>query len=118
MAIPEHNLIHTAVVVTPATSTDGYGDTAYDYGVGATRTAITGRFQQDSGSEKFPTGRDVNEQRWTLFTNYSGITTHDHVEWVDHPTGMVEFEVFGPPDPQYGASSFNHGQVPLRILSG
>lgn len=118
MGIPEHNLIHTAVVVAPATSTNGYGDTVYDYGAGATRTTVTGRFQQDSDAERFPTGRDVLEQRWTLFTNYSLITGHDRIEWADHPTGAVTFEVFGPPDPQYGAVSFNHGEIPLRILTG
>lgn len=119
MAIPGHNLIHTAVVVAPDTSTtDGYGNPVYDYGAAATRTTVTGRFQQDSDAERFPTGRDVLEQQWTLFTNYALITGHDRVEWAGHPTGAVTFEVHGPPDPQFGASSFNHGEIPLRILTG
>ena len=109
-AIPSTLLIHTVVWIVPSTSTDSYGDTVYTYGSG---TSITGRVQQDTGTEPISDGRDPLEYRWTLFTNQEGIAGRDRIVF-----GSLTFEVEGPPSPQYGAAAFHHGEVAMRKVAG
>lgn len=119
VTIPAALLVHTVVVVRPATSTDAYGDTARDYGAGATRTTISGRVQQDSRSESADALRDSAEQLWTLFTNHTDIRVLDRLEWAGHPQGSVTFEVVGPPEPTYaGGPDVHHYEVSLRQQVG
>jgi hypothetical protein len=117
--IPATLLPHTVVVVRPATSTDAYGDSARDYGAGATRTTITGRLQQDARSESADALRDSAVQLWTLFTNATDIRVLDRLEWAGHPQGSVTFEVVGPPEPTYaGPADVHHLEVSLRQQAG
>lgn len=121
MGIPARGLPHSITRVRPATSTNGYGDTIYDYteAGGATRTAgIAAWLQQDQRSETYSDGRTSNEQNWLLLTNESDIETHDQIEWADHPTGAKTFTVEGPTEPAYTPAGFHHLEATLRILTG
>lgn len=109
-ALPAHLLIHSVTWIVPSTSTDAYGNTIRTYGSG---TAITGRMQQNAGTEPLSEGRDPLEYRWTLFTNQDGISGYDRIVF-----GSLTFEVDGPPDPQYGAGAFHHAEVALRLVRG
>lgn len=109
-AIPSALLIHTVTWIVPTTSTDAHGNTVRTYGSG---TSITGRMQQDRGTEPLSDGRDPLERRWTLFTNQTGISGYDRIVF----DGMT-FEVEGPPAPAYGASAFHHAEVGLRLVDG
>lgn len=119
MTLPAALLVHTGVIVRPASSTDAYGDTALDYGAGATRTTVAGRFQQDTRTEVADALRDSAEQRWTFFTNHTDVRVADRVEWAGHPQGSVTFEVAGPPEPTYaGGSDVHHLEISLRHQAG
>jgi len=117
--IPDSLLPHSVVKVRPVSSTDGYGDTAYDYGVAATRTTISGRVQQDQRSEVHDALRDATSQTWTLFTNHTDIRATDRIEWAGHPSGSLTFEVWGPPEPAHaGPATAHHMEVTLMVRAG
>jgi hypothetical protein len=120
MGIPARGLPHTVTRVRPATSPDGYGDTTYDYGAGATRTEIDAWIQQDQRSEKYADGRTTNEQNWLLMSNDADldVVTTDQIEWADHPSGAMTFTVEGPPEPLYTPAGFHHWETTLRVLAG
>lgn len=118
MALPDHLLIHQVVRVRPIVgAADSYGNQVKDYGAAAVRTTVPGRLQQDSQTEQFPDGRQPAESIWTLFTNEGDIDRHDRIEWEDHPTGAVVFEVHGRSEPTY-SDVFDHSETKLRILEG
>lgn len=117
--IPEGLLPHTIVIVRPAVgAADSHGNATKDYGAAATRTTVAGRVQQDNQTERFPDGRQPAESMWTLFTNEADLDRHDRIEWADHPTGPVVFEVHGRPEPTYDAGGYHHTETSLRILEG
>lgn len=113
MGVPGHMLPHTITVVRPATATDAYGTTTYDYGAGATRTAMAGWMQQDRRGEPRTDGREPLEQRWLLITNHADIAGRDRVEW-SGPTMEVE----GPPEPVYTPAGYHHTEATLRAVAG
>lgn len=113
-ALPTVLLIHTVTWIVPSTSTDVYGNTVRSYTApAATSTSITGRMEQNAGTEPLVEGRDPLERRWTLFTNQAGISGYDRIVF----DGLT-FEVEGPPSPAYGAGAFHHAEVGLRRVDG
>ena len=123
--LPGHLLVHTVTVVEPAETTDGYNNTTYDYGPGATRTVLEADgagggawLQQDERTEQFRDGRAPLDQRWLMLTNYSPISGLARIEWPDHPAGPVVFDVDGPTEPAYTPVGFHHTETRLRIAAG
>lgn len=105
--------------VRPAVSRNSHGNTEFDYGPAAERTEIRAWVQQDSRDEPFPDGRNPAEQRWLLITDEADLTEDDRIEWANHPTGLIVFEVHGPPEPTYRPGpGFHHTEATLRILDG
>lgn len=116
--LPEHLLPHSVVRVRPAESTDAYNDTVRDYGPAATRTTLRAWIQQEQRRDVVSDGRDPDEQRWLLMCNLDDLRVTDRIEWADHPTGPVVFEVYGPPEPAYTPRGFHHTEATLRIVEG
>jgi hypothetical protein len=114
VGIPEHMLPHTVTLVRPATATDNYGNTTYDYGVAATRTSITAWLQQDKRSEPISDGRDPLIQWWLLITNHEDICGRDRIE---HDS--TTYDVEGPPEKVYTPSQlFHHTEATLKAVAG
>ena len=113
MGVPDSLLPHQVTIVRPATGTDTYGSTTYDYGLGATRTTVAGWMQQDRRTEPATDGRDPLEQRWLLITNHQDIQGRDRVEW-SGPT----MEVDGPPEATYTPAGYHHTEATLRAVEG
>lgn len=108
----------TLVRVQPLTVVDGHGNQTYDYGPGASRTALVGWLQQDRRTESFPDARNPTEQLWLLITNEADLDPVDRIEWTDHPAGPVTFEVHGPVEPAYSPAGFHHSEATLRVHEG
>jgi hypothetical protein len=110
----------TLTVITPTGGgLDGFGNTTWDYGVGATRRDIIGWIQQDQRTEGFQPGRDPLEESWLLITNDTGITGRDRIYWGAHPLGPITFEIEGPPEPAYRpGTGFHHTEATMRRLVG
>jgi hypothetical protein len=125
-AVPGRLLPHTVTVVTPATSTGGYGNTVYDYGAGATRTEVAAWLQQDQRAQVATQGADPLQEKWLMVTNHSPINRRARIEWDGHPGGAVVFELDGQPNPAYnplamaatGSSNPHHTELTLRIVDG
>jgi hypothetical protein len=117
MSLPAHLLPHTVTLVRPASTADAYGNTVYDYGAGATRTAITAWIQQDSRTEPREDGRDALVQAWLVLTNHADILGTDRIEWTG-PAGALVFEVDGPPEPTYTPAGLHHTEATLRVVTG
>lgn len=112
-------LIHTVTVVRPTSASDAHGSTVFDYGPGAARSVITARLQQDQRAEVSAADRDATVQTWTLFTAAPVVAVGDRVEWAAHPSGAVVFDVWGPPEPAYGAvPAVHHYEATLKIRAG
>jgi hypothetical protein len=111
--IPDAYLPLTVTLIRPATVTDRYGNTSYDYGAAATRTAITALIDQESASESTPDGRMKIVGMWRLITNQAGIDAADRIDW----DGAV-YELDGPPWPAYHFSGFHHTEARLRRMEG
>lgn len=113
-SIPASMLIHTVARVRPATGTEAYNNTTYNYAVPpATSTNIAGRMEQNKASEPLADGRQSAERGWTLFTNESDVDIRDRIVF-----GSLTFEVEGPPAPMYDWTGFHHLEVALRIFDG
>lgn len=126
-AVPGRLLPHQVVVVTPATSTDAYGNTVYDYGAAATRTTVQAWMQQDQRALVAAQGADPLQQKWLMVTNHSPIPRRARIEWAGHPEGAVVFELDGRPDPSYnplaiaaagGTVSPHHTELALKLVDG
>lgn len=125
-AVPGRLLPHTVTVVSPATSRDAYGNTAYDYGEAATRTAgVAAWLQQDQRAQVPTTGADPLQAKWLLVTNHSPIGRRDRIEW-EGPAGAMVFELDGQPGPAYNplqmaaaqSSAPHHTELTLKIVDG
>lgn len=125
-AVPGRLLPHTVMVVAPATSTDSYGNTVYDYGAGATRTQAAAWLQQDQRTLVTQVGADPMEQRWLMVTNASPVPRRARIEWAGHPSGAVVFELDGQPGPFYNPLAMaaaasadpHHTELTLKIVDG
>ena len=122
--IPPWLLMHTVTVVKPAATTDAHGNSVDDWG-NATRVTLApagvnggAHLQQIQRLEYRPDGRNPEEQRWTMFSTYSAVNPGDRVEWADHPSGTVTFEVEGPPAPWWEPTGYHHLETTLRVLDG
>lgn len=123
--VPDRLLPHTVTVVTPATSTDSYGDTVYDYGDGATRTQVRAWVQQDQRAQVTAAGADPLQAKWLLVTNHSPVDRRARIEWTG-PAGDLVFELDGQPGPLFnplqmattGASAPHHTELTLKIVDG
>lgn len=113
MGIPDAMLPHTVTKVRPAVTTSNYGNTAYDYGVAATRTDIRAWLQQNTRAEPRPDGREALEQSWLLMTNDPDVQGIDRIEF-----DALTFGVEGPPGPYYTPAGFHHTEATLRIVDG
>ncbi|WP_068922198.1 hypothetical protein [Planobispora rosea] len=107
-------LPYTVTLIHPATVTDRYGNTTYDYGTAATRTCINAMIQQASATESTPDGRTPVVGVWRLITDHCGIDATDRIEW----EGAM-FELDGPPWPAAEFSgTFHHTEAVLRRVEG
>lgn len=112
--IPDSLLPHSVVKVRPASSTDSYGDTAYDYGVSVTRTTIAARVEPEGQDEQHDALRDSTDERLTVFTNHTDIRPTDRMEW-----NAVTYDVLGPVAVFYaGPSSAHHARVTIQRRQG
>lgn len=124
-AVPDRLLPHVVTVVDPATSTDGYGNTTYDYGPAATRTPVKAWMQQDQRSQVTANGADPLQQRWLMVTNHSPIGRRSRIEWTG-PAGPLVFELDGQPGPFYNplamaaaaSTAPHHTELTLKIVDG
>ncbi|MDH2392317.1 hypothetical protein QCN29_26780 [Streptomyces sp. HNM0663] len=124
-AVPGRLLPHAVTVVTPATTTDSYGNTVYDYGPAATRVSVAAWMQQDQRIQVTAQGADPLQQRWLMVTNHSPVDRRARIEWTG-PTGLLVFELDGPPGPFYnplamataGSSGPHHTELTLKIVDG
>lgn len=121
-AVPGRLMPHIVTIVTPATSTDSYGNTVYDYGGGATRTAdVKAWLQQDQRALVTTQGADPLQEKWLMVTNHSPINRRARIEWADFPGGAVVFELDGQPNPSYNPlapTPLHHTELTLKIVDG
>lgn len=114
MGIPDRLLPHEVTLVRPATSTETYGNTKYDYSVGvATRTVIAAWLQQDQRAEPVTDGRAPLVQKWLMLTNHADVRGRDRIEH-----GTLTFEVDGPPAPVHTPASQHHVEATLKAVAG
>ncbi len=113
MSIPAGMLPQTVTRIRPATSTDTYGNTTYDYGAGASTASMTAWLQQDDRAEPLSDGRDPLEQIWLMITNDADVLGRDRITF-----GTITFEVQGPPEPAYTPAGYHHTESTLRVVSG
>lgn len=124
--LPGRLLPHEVTIVAPATSTDSYGNTVYDYGAGASRTAARAWLQQDQRTLVTQVGADPLEERWLMATNHSPVPRRARIEWAGHPEGAVVFELDGRPGPAYNPLAMaaansgdpHHTELTLKIVNG
>ena len=111
--IPDRLLPLTVVKVRPAQTEDRYGDTVYDYGDAATRTAIKAWIDQASAAEETPNGRDVITGGWLLITNHTDLDPLDRIEW-----GSAAYELDGPSWPVHTPAGLHHLEAKLKRVEG
>ncbi len=116
--LPGYLMIHNAVLVRPAVTTDSYRNQRLDYGADATRTAVSGWLQQDARAEPAVEGRTPQTQRWLWMSNDTDILARDRLEWAGHPAGPAVYEVDGPPEPVYAAGVLHHVEATLKRVEG
>jgi hypothetical protein len=105
-------LVHDVTIVTPGTTTNGYGDTVKDWDA-ATETTAKGWVSQRSASEDLD-HRNAEVSTWVLFVDPDvAVTADDRVEW----EGLT-FEVDGPVLPAHTPRGRHHLEVPLRLVDG
>ena len=125
-AVPGRLLPHTVTSGDPATSTDAYNNTVYDYGAGATRTEVAAWLQQDQRTLVTQVGADPLEQRWLMVTNAGSVPRRARIEWADSPVGALVFELDGQPGPFYNplamaaaaSTAPHHTELTLKIVNG
>lgn len=115
MGVPDRYLPHDVVLVEPAETVDGYGNTVHDWATG-TRTTVRGWVQQNQRTLTQPDGRSVLEQRWLLVTN-AAVPPVARVEWAG-PSGQLVFETDGPPGPVFSPDGLHHTEATLRVVDG
>ncbi|MFP3990654.1 hypothetical protein U9R90_24955 [Streptomyces sp. E11-3] len=123
--VPGRLLPHLVTVVTPAASTDSYGNTVYDYGPGATRTVAAAWLQQDQRTLVTAVGADPLQERWLMVTNRSPVDRRARIEW-SGPAGAMVFELDGQPGPFYNPLAMaaaastdpHHTELTLKIVDG
>ncbi|MDX3555285.1 hypothetical protein PV729_26560 [Streptomyces europaeiscabiei] len=124
--LPDRLLPHEVVIAVPASSTDSYGNTVYDYGAGAARTTVAAWLQQDQRTLVTQVGADPLEERWLMVTNASPVPRRARIEWAGHPEGPVVFELDGRPGPAYNplamaaaaSTAPHHTELTLKIVNG
>ena len=116
--LPGYLMIHTAVLVRPASTPDSYNNAKFDYGAAATRTSIACWLQQDRSAEPAVDGRNPRTQRWLLMTNHQDIRADDRLEWAGHPSGPMVLELDGPTEPAYTALGLHHLEGKLKRVEG
>ena len=113
--VPGRLLPHTVTRVRPATSTDIYGNTTYDYGPAANRKDMAAWLQQNNRTEPLSNGRDPLVQDWLMVTNDPDVQGYDRIEWADGP---LTFEVDGPPAPVSTPAGYHHTESTLKVVAG
>lgn len=120
--VPGRLMPHMVTVVTPAVSTDSYGNTVYDYGPAATRTGnVAAWLQQDQRALVTVQGADPLQEKWLLVTNHSPIHRRARIEWATSPSGPLVLELDGQPSPNYNPLAPNplhHTELSLKIVDG
>jgi hypothetical protein len=113
MSIPAHMLPQTVTRTRPATATDTYGNTTYDYATPTSTASLAAWLQQDDRAEPLTDGRAPLEQRWLMVTNEQDVQGRDRITF-----GTTTFEVEGPPEPVYTPAGLHHLELTLRVVSG
>lgn len=111
--IPARFLPITVTLVHPASVTDRYNNTVYDYGPAATRTSIAVWIDQLAADDLVSNGRTPITGGWKLITNHLNVDADDRVEW-DAET----FELDGPAWPVYTPAGVHHIEARLRRVEG
>ncbi|MGW0933657.1 hypothetical protein [Streptomyces sp. NPDC002666] len=120
-AVPARLMPHTVTVVTPATSTDAYGNTVYDYGPGASRVSAAAWLQQDQRALVTAQGADPLQEKWLMVTNHSPVHRRARIEWAGSPSGAMVLELDGQPSPNYNPlqpNPLHHTELTLKIVDG
>lgn len=99
-------------IITPATGTDDYGNTTFDW-VNATSVTVKGWIQQATSTE-VSVGRDTVVADHTLFLHATAVITAYARVWHDGRT----FEVVGLPDVMDRPAAGHHLEVHLRSIDG
>ena len=120
--VPDRLMPHTVTVVTPATSTDTYGNTVYDYGAAAVRTGnVAAWLQQDQRALVTVQGADPLQEKWLMVTNHSPISRRARIEWETSPSGPLVLELDGQPSPNFNPlrpQPLHHTELTLKIVDG
>lgn len=124
--VPERLRPHTVTIVDPATSTDSYGNTVYDYGQAATRSEARVWLEQTQRTQVVAVGADPLQERWLMVADDTPVPRRARVEWDGHPSGAVTFEIDGQPGPSYNplamaatnSSDPHHTELQLKIVNG
>lgn len=105
-------LVHNVWIVTPAESEDDYGNTVYDWGAAASRTASDAWITQLATSENSD-DRQTPAAQWVAFLPAgTAVSFIDRIEWDDRA-----FEVDGLPLEAWTPRGEHHIQVPLRFAA-
>lgn len=108
--------VDDVTIVTPTTSTDAYGNTTTDYGVGASRVTVKGRVQPaDTDEDAVGTagrGRVATEYVVSL-PAAAPVTSESRLEW----SGLV-LDVVGDPQVRRGVVSPRPVEVRARLVRG
>ncbi|WP_049566874.1 hypothetical protein [Streptomyces sp. SBT349] len=124
--VPPRLMPHRVTVVEPAV-TSSYGNTEYDYGPAAARTADVPAWLEQQQRAQIPAiGGDPLQERWLMVTDHSPIGRRARIEWDGAPSGPVVFEIDGQPGPFYnplamaasGSSAPHHTELSLKIVDG
>lgn len=123
--VPGRLMPHTVTIITPAVATDPYGNTTYDYGPAATRTAARAWLEQTQRTAVTTVGADPLQARWLLVTAAT-VPRRARIEWPAAPGGAITFEVDGQPGPFYNPLAMataasaepHHTELTLKVIDG
>jgi len=113
MGIPDHLLTTEATLVRPASSTDAYNNTTYDYGDAATRTDLMVWLQQDKRTEPISDGRAPLVGHYLLMCNHEDVRGRDQFD-----IGAVTYQVEGPPEAVRTPGGYHHTEATLKVVNG
>lgn len=120
-AVPGRLMPHTVTVVTPAKTTDAYGNDVYDYGPAAARASAKAWLEQSQRALVTAQGADPLQEKWLMVTNHSPIHRRARIEWADSPNGPLVFELDGQPNPAFNPlqrTPLHHTELTLKIVDG
>lgn len=108
--LPARMLPHQITILTPGTTTDGYGNQVPDWAAATSRTAAAYVRPWTPGDENVDAGRDVSDRVWQVHTNDSAVTAFDRIVH-----DGVTYEIDGDPMIRKLAPGGRLGHTKLRL---